>query len=135
MPNQPVILYVEDDPMSRQVMEMLVIRAMGIKNLTIFEDSVDFVARLEAITPPPDVILLDIHMRPHTGFEMLDMIRSHPHFVEAKVVAVTASVMNEEVDMLKTVTFNGGIGKPLDATIFPDFLRRIINGEEIWHVA
>lgn len=135
MPNQPVILYVEDEPMSRQVMEMLVTRAMGIKTLTIFEDSADFVARLEALTLPPDVILLDIHMRPHTGFEMLDMIRSHPQFAETKVVAVTASVMNEEVDMLKSVTFNGGIGKPLDSTVFPDFLQRIINGEEIWYVA
>lgn len=134
MQHDPVILYVEDEPMSRQVMQLLITKMLGNNRLTIFEDSYNFIPRLEQLLPKPDIIFLDIHMKPHTGFELLDMIRSHPDYLSTIVIAVTASVMNEEVDMLKSVTFNGGIGKPIDSTYFPDFLNRILNGEEIWHV-
>ncbi len=47
--------------------------------------------------PKPDVILLDIHVKPYSGFEMLEMLRKMNGFVDVPVVALTASVMNEEV--------------------------------------
>src|SRR5688500_13882805 len=106
MSPDPSFLYVEDEPMSRTVMEMLMVRRMGYKNLTIFEDSSDFIAKIESLSSEPDVIFLDIHMRPINGFEMLQLLRNHPSYKSVRVVALTASVMNEEIDMLRQAGFD-----------------------------
>jgi CheY-like chemotaxis protein len=130
----PVILYVEDDFLSREVMEALLTRGLGYHNLTIFEDSTDFMTKLETLSSKPDVVFLDIHMEPLDGFTMLRQIRENEAFRSTKVVALTASVMNEEVKMLKDAGFNGVIAKPLDADTFPKTLQRILNGEHVWNV-
>jgi CheY-like chemotaxis protein len=134
MTNEPILLYVEDEALSRQVMQLLVERGLGFKHLTIFEDSVNFLSRLEALFPQPDIIFLDIHMRPHDGFEVLEMLRNHERYHNVPVVAVTASVMDDEVYLLRKAGFNGGISKPIDQTFFAEFIYRILKGEEIWHV-
>lgn len=131
--NKPAVLYIEDEPLSRQVMQMLLVRGLGFKHFTIFEDSHDIIARIKELTPQPEVVLLDIHMRPHDGFEVLSLLRSHEEYRNIKVVACTASVMNEEIDKLREADFNGCLGKPIDAEFFPEFISRIIKGERVWH--
>lgn len=130
-----VLLYVEDDPTSRDIMDMLLSYGLGISHYTIFEDSHDFIARVEALSPYPDIILLDIQVDPYNGFDMLNMIRDHDQFWDIKVVALTASVMNEEVNMLKQAGFDGGIAKPISQDDFPDIIERILEGEKVWHIA
>jgi len=126
-------LYVEDDPLSREIMEMM-LGSLGYAPLTIFDTSADFSARVEVLAPRPDVIFLDIHMKPYDGFDLLKMLRAHPAFSTATTVAVTASVMNEEMARLKEAGFNGAIGKPLDFENFATLMQRLLMGEEIWHV-
>jgi two-component system, sensor histidine kinase len=134
MSSQPVLLYVEDDPLSRQVMQMLIERGLGFEHLTIFDDSNNFLPRLEALSPQPDIIFLDIHMKPYNGFEVLEMIRNHEVFYNIPVVAVTASVMSEEIDSLKDAGFDAGISKPVDQGFFSEFIYRVLQGESVWHV-
>jgi CheY-like chemotaxis protein len=134
MHHDRMFVYVEDEPMSRTVMEMLMVRGLGYKNLHIFANSADFIARLEALPAVPDLIFLDIHMQPHDGFEMLQMLRGHEVFAKVLVVALTASVMNEEVDMLKSAGFDSGIAKPIDQTTFSQTLDQILGGEEVWKI-
>lgn len=131
---QAKILYVEDEPENRQIMRILVEEMMGLSGLTIFENSENFIERLELIAPQPDVIFLDIHVPPHDGFEMLKMLRYHDTFRGIPVAALTASVMNEEVAKLKHAGFDGVFAKPLDMDSFPEMLNRIIKGEKIWHI-
>jgi len=133
MNTQPVILYVEDEPLSRKVMRMLATH-LDLPNVIIFEDSTDIVTRATALDPKPEVIFLDIHMKPYTGFEMLAMLRKTEQFSHTPIVAMTASVMNEEVQQLQTAGFNGCISKPIDIDTFPDTLRRIMTGEAIWRI-
>jgi CheY-like chemotaxis protein len=129
-----VFLYVEDEPMSRMVMQMLMVRGLGYKNLTIFENSEYFIERLETLEQKPDVFFLDIHMQPYSGFDMLAMLRAHPDYADACVIALTASVMNEEVDLLRQSGFNGAISKPIDQLLFPELLEQILHGEEVWNI-
>ena len=131
---QPVILYVEDDPQSRKLMSMLLKGRMKLPHVTILEDSKNFLVNMETLDPKPDVILLDIHMKPYTGFDMLKMIRSHAEYDRTYVVALTASVMNEEVRMLQDAGFQGGISKPLHLELFGELIQRIMTGERVWHV-
>jgi CheY-like chemotaxis protein len=126
-------LYVEDDALSREIMQMLM-ESLG-HEITIFEDSTDFIARVEALSLKPHTIFLDIHMEPQNGFAMLEMLRAHPDYQNATVIAVTASVMNEEIARLRTSGFDGAIGKPLDFDQFPALLERLMSGDEVWYVS
>jgi two-component system, cell cycle response regulator DivK len=134
MTTKPVFLYVEDDLVSRSIMQMLLCRVLGYDQVTIFADSADFMSKVEALPTKPDVIFLDIHVHPHNGFQMLDMLRSHEQYKDTSVVALTASVMNEEVEQLHNAGFDGGIAKPLDQARFPDLLQQILRKEKIWQI-
>lgn len=125
-------LYVEDDALSREVMETLMREVIGVGSLTTFEDSKNFAARLATLNPMPDFILLDIHVHPFDGYTMLDMIRDNAAFQDVVVLAVTASVMAQEIEHLKMRGFNGALAKPLDMMTFPELIRRLEAGETIW---
>lgn len=128
------ILYVEDDPKSRRVMQLMLIHRMKLTGVTIFEDSHNFLERALSIFPLPEVIFLDIHVTPLNGFEMLRLLRSSQGFQDTKIIALTASVMSEEVIKLREAGFDGCISKPLDSDVFPQLLERIMQGEQIWAI-
>lgn len=134
MKNQPVILYVEDDSLSREVMQMLLVEGLGIRNLSIFDDSEDFSHRVQALSPLPDLVLLDIHMKPIDGFSMLSILRTIDHFKTIPIVALTASVMGEEVQRLRAAGFSGAIAKPIDQDTFEDTLNLLLDGEQVWRI-
>jgi CheY-like chemotaxis protein len=135
MINDHTFLYVEDDPLGREAMELALKQIMGVQRLYIFEDSTEFLSRVKSLPHKPDVFLLDIHVRPYSGFEMLAMLRLEPDYQDARIIAFTASVMNEEAELLKDSGFNGVIGKPIRLTVMPALIERIINGETVWHIS
>jgi CheY-like chemotaxis protein len=128
------ILYVEDDPNSRDVLRMVQRMNPELFNLEVFEDSEGFTEKLMELVPQPNLILLDIHMLPISGFEMLKRICTQPKFTGVPVVALTASVMNEEIELLQESGFHSVMSKPLDMDEFPEFIERIMEGERIWSV-
>ena len=131
---KPVVLYVEDDPRSRKVMQLLLVHQLSYPHVYILEDSTNFLARANSFTPLPDIVFLDIHVTPYDGFEMLAMLRQDTRWDHVPVIALTASVMNEEVQRLRTAGFNGCIGKPLHLETFPELLQQILDGEEVWTI-
>ena len=134
MTEQPVILYIEDDANSRRVVDMVLSKRMKLPYVTIFEDSTDFMNRIAAMDPQPDIILLDIHMEPYDGFHMLQTLRESGNYDHVPIVALTASVMNEEVNRLQEVGFHSVMSKPVNIDTFPDMLTRIMGGERIWTI-
>lgn len=132
---KPVLVYVEDDENSVLVMKMVVERVMGLPTLHVLQNRSDFIQQVKELGVMPDVFLLDIHMKPYGGVELLSMLRNDPQFDKSKVIAITASVTNEEVSLLKSGGFDGAIGKPLNIDVFPDLIARTINGEQVWHIA
>jgi len=132
---QPVLVYVEDDEASILVMKMVVERVMGLPTLYVLQSRADFVQQVKGLRVVPDVFLLDIQMKPYDGVELLSMLRADPQFKCSKVVALTASVTNEEVSLLKNGGFDGAIAKPLNIEVFPDLITKIINGEHVWYIA
>ena len=128
----PAIAYFDDDPLSRQVMQLLLTRKLNYTEVGVFEDSTDFLNRLQGLTFKPDIVLVDIHMQPYDGFHVLKTLRERDDFTSTKIVAVTASVMNEEVELLRKAGFDGVIGKPIDSSIFASLIDRILQGETVW---
>ena len=129
------LVYVEDDENSIIVMKMVVERVMGLPKLHVLQSRVDFVQQVKELGVVPDVFMLDIHMKPYDGFELLSMLQSDPQFDKCKVIALTASVTNEEVSLLKSSGFDGAISKPLNIEAFPGLISKIMNGEQVWYIA
>lgn len=129
---EPIFLYVENDELSREVMKTLLTRGLGYQQVMILETSADFEKQLASLDIKPSVIFLDIHMEPLDGFDMLRLIQQNIEYEGIPIVAVTASVMNEEVRKLREQGFDGVIAKPLDYDTFPKALERILNGEQVW---
>jgi CheY-like chemotaxis protein len=134
-PQKPVLVYVEDDENSIFVMKMVVERVMKLPTLYVLQSRADFIQQVKGLGVVPDVFLLDIQMKPYDGVELLSMLRKDPQFKCSKVIALTASVTNEEVSLLKSGGFDGAIAKPLNIEVFPDLIAKIINGEQVWYIA
>ena len=132
---QPILVYVEDDENSIFVMKMVVERVMKLPTLHVLQSRDDFVQQVEGLGVMPDVFMLDIQMKPYDGFELLSMLRSDLNFNKCKVIAITASVTNDEVSLLKSNGFDGAIAKPLNIDVFPDLIARIMEGESVWYIA
>ncbi len=79
-----------------------------------------------------DLVLLDIQIPNEDGYALMQRIRAHPRLRQAAVVAVTASVMPQDVARAREAGFDGFIGKPIDADRFPDQIRRVLGGEAVW---
>lgn len=127
-------LYVEDDFSNRLVMKLLMEKTLNTKNYTIFENSADFMTRLRDLPNRPNIIMLDIHIMPVNGFELLDIIRHDAVYFDTTVIALTASIMNEEVEKLRKSGFDGAIGKPISMSTFPSIMKRFLKGESVWQI-
>jgi CheY-like chemotaxis protein len=126
--SQPTFLYVEDDPLSREVMELLLKQVLGYTQVITFGSSNDFMQQMRALANVPDVVFLDIQMQPHDGYEMLKMLRGEEAYQKIKVIAT-------DVAALKSAGFDGMIGKPIMREAFPALLGRILSGESIWFIS
>ncbi|OQA23019.1 MAG: Polar-differentiation response regulator DivK [Chloroflexi bacterium ADurb.Bin360] len=79
-----------------------------------------------------DLILMDLMLPDADGFESLESLRSHPQIKNVPIVAVTANIAQPFVERARQVGFDGFIGKPLDPDRFPEQIRRVLAGEEVW---
>lgn len=131
--NDVSVLYVEDDALSQRILQML-LHEVGVDNVVVFANSEDFLRRAEALEPPANLIFLDIHVKPYTGFDMLRMLRESPVYRDTRVIALTASVMNEEIQQLRRAGFNGCLAKPIDGDQFPDTFAQILAGQTVWKI-
>ncbi|MCI0709725.1 MAG: response regulator [Chloroflexi bacterium] len=128
----PKILYIEDDVFSREIMTVLITEVLGYRDYVVYQDSSNFEEKLAAVPFVPDIIFLDIHVEPIDGFEMLKICRAKTHLDKTPIIALTASIMAEEVNDIRQEGFDGLVGKPINQMTFPDLLQRIIQGDEVW---
>ena len=66
------------------------------------------------------------------GYQALRKIRNHPRLADTRVVAVTAEASEEEMMKAQGAGFDGFLGKPLDPDRFPEQVRRILDGDDVW---
>jgi two-component system cell cycle response regulator DivK len=85
--------------------------------------------------PRLDLILMDIRLPYEDGYGAQKKIRAAERFKSVPIVAVTAEASADQMKKAKAAGFDGFLGKPLDADRFPDQIRRIMNGEQVWEIA
>jgi len=85
--------------------------------------------------PRLDLILMDIRLPYEDGYGAQKKIRAAERFKSVPIVAVTAEASLEQMNKAKESGFDGFLGKPLDPDRFPEQIRRILNGEQVWEFA
>jgi two-component system cell cycle response regulator DivK len=129
-PSNAVILIVEDN-LNNFILMTRLLAFLGVKKCE-WKASGWKVLEFAETLGEVDLILMDIALPDADGFQSLASLRSHPRFQEVPIVAVTADISTENLNRAKKAGFNGFIGKPLDPDRFPEQVRRVLLGEEVW---
>lgn len=64
----------------------------------------------------PQLILADVALRGHTGFEICEFVRSNPRFLGTAVVLAFGALDSVDHDAVKRVNADGVLRKPFEAT-------------------
>jgi two-component system cell cycle response regulator DivK len=132
IPEEAHIIVVEDNFDNRFiVLEML--RRIGVKSCIGMAAGWQLFKHVrEHAALQADLILLDIQLPGDDGYAVCRRIRETPALRDVTVIAVTANVSQQDVARVRQAGFNGFIGKPLSRDRFPDQVRRILDGQEVW---
>lgn len=126
---QPRVLYVEDDPASRALVQRILV-AEGYA-VEAVEDGVTALEVAQRVRP--DLILMDINIGGLDGYEVTTRLRSVEEMGEVPIVAVTAATLHGDRERALIAGCDGYIAKPIDVDRFPDQVRSYLEGlkEEI----
>lgn len=131
IPSGTTILVVEDN-VSNFVLIARMLGYMGIH--CEWKTSGYEVVEYADTLPRLDLILMDIRLPYEDGYGALRKIRSSTTLKETLVIAVTAEASVAQINKAKESGFDGFIGKPLDPDRFPDQIRRILLGDQVWEI-
>jgi two-component system cell cycle response regulator DivK len=128
------VLVIEDNLDNRLVLREFLKHRCGVRHC--LEASAGWQAFKQLGTQPAshpvDLILLDLQIPGEDGYAVLTRIRGTPTLQTTPVIAVTASVGAKDVERCRAAGFDGFIGKPINATRFPEQIRRILRGDSVW---
>jgi two-component system cell cycle response regulator DivK len=131
IPQDATVLVVEDNVANF----VLVARMLGYMGIHCeWKTSGYEVVEYADTLPRLDLILMDIRLPYEDGYAALKKIRSSPQLKDTLVVAVTAEASPEQMRKAREAEFNGFLGKPLDPDRFPEQVRRILSGEQVWEL-
>ena len=74
----------------------------------------------------PDLVLMDIQLPGMNGIEALKVLRADAATARIPVIAVTASVMQQDRNLITEAGFDGYIGKPINLKEFLDTVRAML---------
>jgi two-component system cell cycle response regulator DivK len=74
----------------------------------------------------PDLILMDIQLPVLSGIEALKALRAAPATAGIPVIAITASVMQQDRQQIMSAGFDGFVEKPINLRSFLDTVQKIV---------
>ena len=117
-----LILIVEDnDKNLKLVRDVLQVKGFSTLEAGTAEDGITLAAERK-----PDLILMDIHLPGMNGIDALKVLRADPATSTIPVIAVTASVMQQDRKLITEAGFDGYVGKPINLKEFLDAVRGIL---------
>jgi two-component system, cell cycle response regulator DivK len=129
-PAEAWVLVVEDNPANFALIARL-LAYVGVAHSewkTSGWGVVEFAERMARL----DLILLDLRIPDEDGYQVLARLRQHPMLTDTRVILVTAHGDKAEMDRAREAGFDGFLAKPLNVREFPDQIRRIFKGEQVW---
>ncbi|HXR55509.1 MAG TPA: response regulator [Casimicrobiaceae bacterium] len=114
-----LILIVEDNEKNlKLVRDVLRVKGYETVEATSAEDGIR-IAR-ESV---PDLVLMDIQLPGMNGIEALRVLRADRATASIPAIAVTASVMQQDRNLITDAGFDGYVGKPINLKEFLDAVR------------
>ena len=117
-----VILIVEDNEKNMKlVRDVLQVKGYQTLEAATAEDGIAL-----AQAHSPDLVLMDIQLPGMNGIEALGVLRANPATARIPVIAVTASVMQQDRKLITEAGFDAYIGKPINLKEFLQAVREMI---------
>ena len=117
-----LILIVEDNEKNMKLArDVLQVKGYATLEAVTGEDGV----RL-AVERVPDLVLMDIQLPGMNGIEALRVLRANPITAKIPVIAVTASVMQQDRKQITEAVFDAYVGKPINLKEFLDAVRHAL---------
>ena len=117
-----LVLIVEDNEKNlKLVRDVLRVKGYETIEATTGEDGLALAASRK-----PDLVLMDIQLPGMSGIEALTALRADPATAHIPVIAVTASVMQQDRKLIMEAGFDAYLGKPLDLKEFLATVKRIL---------
>jgi len=117
-----LILIVEDNEKNMKlVRDVLQVKGYATLEAVTAEDGIKL-----ATEHKPDLILMDIHLPGMNGIDALGVLRADPVTASIPVIAVTASVMQQDRKLITDAGFEAYVGKPINLKEFLDAVRNIL---------
>jgi two-component system cell cycle response regulator DivK len=129
--NEATIVIVEDDP-SSYLATIELLRLHGASTIHPFTNGNSAMTFVDETENFIDLFLVDIHMPGETGYDLVERIRKRPKAANARVVALTAGVLFDDIRRARGAGFDAFIGKPIKPYELGDQLERILRGESLW---
>ncbi len=82
--------------------------------------------------PILDLILLDVRLPYEDGYQALEKIRANSRLGDTVIAAISSQPSINQMWRARRAGFNGYLGKPFEPSRFPDQIRRLLAGEEVW---
>ena len=121
-----LILIVEDnDKNLKLVRDVLQVKGFSTLEAGTAEDGIQL-----AREHKPDLILMDIHLPGISGIEALKVLRAETATAAIPVIAVTASVMQQDRKQITEAGFDAYVGKPINLKEFLDAVRTALERKE-----
>jgi len=124
-----IALVIDDNLMNVEVLSMLLEReGLAVQAMSAtrqVEESLDRPSK-------PAVVFLDLEFPIGDGFDLFQTLKAHPIMQGVPIVAY--SVHTSEIDRARLQGFNGFLGKPINSARFPQNLRAILAGQQVWEV-
>jgi two-component system cell cycle response regulator DivK len=117
-----VILIVEDNEKNlKLVRDVLQVKGYETIEAGTAEDGIEL-----ARNRKPDLILMDIQLPGMNGIDALKALRADASTTRIPVIAVTASVMQQDRNLITDAGFDGYIAKPINLKEFIDAVRAML---------
>jgi two-component system cell cycle response regulator DivK len=117
-----LILIVEDNPRNMKlVRDVLQVKGHTTLEATTAEEGIPL-----ALEHKPDLVLMDIQLPGMNGIDALRVLRADPATAKIPVIAVTASVMQQDRKLITEAGFDGYVGKPISLTEFLDAVNAML---------
>jgi len=114
-----LILIIEDNEKNlKLVRDVLQVKGYATVEATSAEDGIRLAAERT-----PDLILMDIQLPGMNGIDALRVLRADPSTATTPVIAVTASVMQQDRNLITDAGFDGYVSKPINLKEFLEAVR------------
>jgi two-component system, cell cycle response regulator DivK len=117
-----LVLIIEDNERNMKlVRDVLQVKGYATIEAGTAEDGIKL-----ALEKKPDLVLMDIHLPGMNGIEALGVLRANPVTAAIPVLAVTASVMQQDRKQITEAGFDAYVGKPINLKEFLEAVRHAL---------